>query len=70
MLLTNHNAHYLKNYYSNNLLLFYEMKFSSQDQIKKLDLQIKSNKICASAWKQKTLGNILFIYITILFIWK
>jgi hypothetical protein len=48
-------------YYFNNSLLLYKMRFSSQDQIPRLDLQINSNKIYASAWVQQTLVKILSI---------
>jgi hypothetical protein len=37
------------------------MRFSLQDQLHKLDLQINSNKTYASARVQQTLGKILSI---------
>ena len=43
------NIHIFQKPYFSNSLLFCKMRFSSQDQIHKLDLQINSNKIYASA---------------------
>ena len=55
------NIHIFRKPYFSNSLLFYKMRFSLQDQIHKLDLQINSNKTYASARVQQTLGKILSI---------
>jgi hypothetical protein len=55
------NIHIFRKPYFSNSLLFCKMRFSLQDQIHKLDLQINSNKTYASARVQQTLGKILTI---------
>jgi hypothetical protein len=55
------NIHIFRKPYFSNSLLFCKMRFSLQDQIHKLDLQINSNKTYASTRVQQTLGKILSI---------